>query len=660
MQDYSKIFGQNGIIANHLKTYEYRPQQIEMSKRIDSAISNKNHLLVEAGTGTGKSLAYLVPFIYWATAEDKRIVISTYTKTLQQQLITQDLPFLKKILTVNFSFALCVGSNNYLCLRRAFQTQTQGLFETKEEVKEFKKISEWQKKTQTGLKSELIFEPSPAIWNKLCREPDLCLGKKCLHFNDCYYYKARKKQYSSQILIVNHHLFFANIASADQVLPQFDAVVFDEAHNLEDVATNYLGAEVSNSQIKFLLDSIYNPTTGKGILARIKGNDQIKEKIEKTLIEVKNAADEFFSNILLKFPSQELNFVVRLRQANFIDNPLTQPLESLIYNLGKLKEKITDAEVQLEVFAFQTRAQAIKDALELIIGQQAEDYVYWLELIQKHRFIKIVLHANPINIAESLKDAVFDSIGTVILTSATLTTNNSFEFVKSRLGCDKCDELQLSSPFDFQSQVLLFLPAGIADPKLEPAQYHNDVGKIIEGLLEIMQGRTFVLFTSYAMLRKISDEIEQKFADFNHLKQGEFSSQRMIEEFKSNQNSVLWGTNTFWEGVDVPGQDLECVVITKLPFAVPDDPIIEAKMEYLREKGIDPFWAYQVPQAIIQTRQGFGRLIRRKNDIGVVAILDPRVKTKGYGRLFLNSLPKSQIAYNLEQVRKFYQAKKAD
>jgi len=658
MKDFSKVFAPNGIIACQIKSYEYRPQQVEMSRRIGQAILNAEHLIVEAGTGTGKSLAYLVPFIYWAVEEEKRVVISTYTKTLQEQLITQDLPFLKKTLGVNFVFALCLGSNNYLCLRRFFQTQTQGLFETTDEVGEFKKISSWQHKTETGLKYELIFEPSVAVWSKLCREPDLCLSSKCVHFNDCYYYKAKKKQYHAQILVVNHHLFFAHLTAAEQVLPQFEAVVFDEAHNLEEVATGYLGAEVSNSQIKFLLDTIYNPNTDKGILTRIKGQEELIDKVKKRLMSVKEAGDRFFNRLLTQFAPQELNFVTRIRDPNFIDNYLDEPLASLIYDLGKLKDKISKEDDRLEVLAFQCRTQTIKDALQLIISQQESDYVYWLEIIQKHRFMKISLHANPIDISARLKEAVFDSFDTVVLTSATLTTNNSFAYIKSRLGCDGCAELQLSSPFDYQSQVLLFLPYGISDPKLEPEKYHSDVAKIIEELLEIMQGRTFVLFTSFSMLNKISSQIEAKFPNFNHFKQGEFSVQRMIVEFKQSKNSILWGTNTFWQGVDVPGEDLECVVITKLPFAVPDDPITEAKMEYLRAKGTDPFWAYQVPQAIIQTKQGFGRLVRRKDDIGIVAILDPRVKTKNYGRLFLNSLPKCQITTKLDEVKKFYLAKK--
>lgn len=657
-QDWSKIFGTNGVIANRLKTYEYRQQQIQMSQRIEDAIHNRKHLIVEAGTGTGKSLAYLIPFIYWAVEESKRVVISTYTKTLQEQLITQDLPFLKKILGVNFNFALCVGSNNYLCLRRFFQSQTQGLFETKEEVEEFKKISNWENKTDTGLKSELIFEPNTTLWNKICREPDLCMGKKCGYIKDCYYYKAKKRQHHAHLLVVNHHLFFANIASSEQVLPQFDAVVFDEAHNLEDVATNYLGAEVSNSQIKFLIDTIYNPNTDKGILTKIKGHKELKEKIKKTLIEIKDAANRFFSELLLKFHQDEVGYGVRLRAPNFIDNYLAEPLEALITHLSKLKNKISDEEAKLEVLAFQNRTQAIKDALQLIILQQELDYVYWIETSQRHRFIKIILHANPIDVSERLKKVVFDSFNTVVLTSATLTTNNSFEYIKSRLGCNGCDELILSSPFDYQSQVLLFLPQGIADPKLAPEEYQSCVATIIDDLLAIMQGRTFVLFTSFAMLRKISKEIEARYDKFNHLKQGEISSQRMIEAFKSNKNSVLWGTNTFWQGVDVPGENLECVVITKLPFAVPDDPIVSARMEYLQAKGSNPFWTYQVPQAIIQTKQGFGRLIRRKDDIGIVAILDPRIKTKNYGRLFLNSLPKCQLAYNLDKVKKFYENKK--
>ena len=670
-----EIFKDTGLIAKHLKNYEFRPQQIRMAEAVEKSIASGRHLVVEAGTGAGKSLTYLIPFIKWSERNNKKVVISTHTKTLQEQLIKKDLPFLKDILGFNFRFALCLGGQNYLCLRRLNQSFSYELFEQRREIKEITRITKWREETATGLRLGLDFKVSESTWAKLCRESDLCLGKKCLYRKDCFYNKARLAEYKSHILVTNHHLYFANLVSGGKVLPNFNAVVFDEAHTLEDVATNYLGIELSNFKLKYFLDSIFNPQSGKGLLVRIRNLNRKRAKdLEKKLNESRIAAQSFFSGLISKFG--EDSKILRIRNKNFIFNYLKEPLLGLASILAEFLDDAKKEEDRIEIKSFLSRGKEINSNLEAIINMSLDGYVYWIEIlnpvrnkapeasaapsvrisngVNRPRRPKYSLCAAPIDISGEFKDKVLDKVKPIIFTSATLSTNGNFEFKKRGLGIEDADELLLGSPFDYRENTLLYIPESLPDPSIEFESYQKEVIAEIKRILSIMNGRTFVLFTSFKMLGASYDMLKDDLQDLNILRQGDAPRYKLLERFKRQDGCVLLGTNTFWQGVDVPGRALECVIISKLPFAVPDDPITEAKMELLQSRNIDPFLHYQIPQAIIMLRQGFGRLIRTKTDRGVVAILDPRIKTRFYGKSFLGALPVCQEASRLEQVQRFF------
>ncbi len=640
-------------IGRNLTNYEFRPQQIQMAKAVEEAILSNRHLLVEAGTGVGKSLAYLIPFIKWCVRNNKKVVISTYTKTLQEQLIKKDLPFLRGVLNLDFRFALCLGGRNYLCLRRFNQGFSYELFEEEREVKEIMRINKWQKRTDTGLRSELDFEPGESIWSKICRESELCLGKKCLYRKNCFYNKARLAEYRSHILVTNHHLYFANLISGGRVLPKFDAVVFDEAHTLEDIATSYLGIEVSNFKIKYFFDSILNPQTGKGFLLRIRSLNRKKAgDVEKRLDEARVSAQDFFSGIISKFG--EDSKVLRIRTKNFIFNHLREPLLGLTSELAELLKDVKGEEDRIEIKSFISRGKEINSGLSAIINMSLDGYVYWIEILDRPRRPRYSLCAAPVDISSEFKDKVLNKVRPIIFTSATLSTNGNFGFKKRGLGIEGANEFLLGSPFDYRKNALLYIPETMPDPSTEFELYRKEVIEEIKRILSIMKGRTFVLFTSFKMMDAVFNVLKKNSVGLNILRQGDAPRYKLLEKFKSRRNCVLLGTSTFWQGIDVPGKALECVIITKLPFAVPDDPIVEAKMELLQSQNKNPFIHYSLPQAIIMLRQGFGRLIRRKDDIGMVSILDPRIKTRYYGRSFLDALPECQKAGRLEQVQEFF------
>ncbi len=652
----TKIFGESGSIALALKGYELRPQQIDMARAICGAIKSGSHLMVEAGTGIGKSLAYLVPFIFYAVEDNKKVVISTNTKTLQQQLYQKDLPFLASHLGIDFKYVLCLGSENYVCPRRLASDITYELFDSDAETLEMKRIVEWSNVTRTGIKSDLGFIPKNSVWDKVCRDPDLCMGTNCIFKNDCFYKRAKRAENNANILITNHALFFTNLASGGHVLPkEFHAVVFDEAHTLEEVAASYLGREVSNTQIRYLFNSIYNPKATKGALTRFKGKGQEADIVKDDLAAARAATERFFAEVSEVMGHK--SDVRRIRTKNIVTDHLGGPLGKLAASLKELAAYADRAEDELLVKSYAKKCTEIKRSISYILSMSKSNHVYWIESSRSRSGMKLSLFASPIEIAEELNEQLFSKIKPVILTSATLTTGGTFDFIRSRLGIKGCDELSLDSPFDYEKNVLLYLPRKISDPSRDLQVFQTEALGHIKEILGIMEGRTFILFTNFRMLNSVYNELRSCGMGIDLLRQGDKGRYELLDDFKKNPRSVLLGTNTFWQGVDVPGRALECVVITKLPFSVPDDPLTEARMELIEARKKNPFLEYQVPQAIMMFKQGFGRLIRTKTDRGVVAVLDPRIRTKYYGKSFINALPKCRSTADIAEVRDFFKDK---
>jgi ATP-dependent DNA helicase DinG len=641
-------FDSGGVLSQKLGSFEFRPQQLAMARDVAASLEEGHHLMVEAGTGTGKSLAYLIPAVLWALENETRVIVSTYTKTLQEQIVNQDIPFLRDVLGLPFKYSLCMGSENYLSLRRMKRASQTRLFGNVEEDEQLNEIFHWAGHTESGFRNDLPIEPLPSVWEEVGRQKDLCMGKQCETFNSCFYFKERRKWFGAHILIVNHHLFFANVANSGAVLPRYDAVIFDEAQNLEEAATSFLGLEISNSGLFYFLDRLYNSKTKRGTLARLR--EDLTVEIRQKVSKVRIAVEGFFANLFDEFGRKERT--LRFYSPPTLSNTLFIPLQDLHEALKSLEHRVTSEEEQLEVSAAATRVFEYNNSISALLNQNMKEYVYWLEVAPRKRFTRATLRGMPININEELHEQVFSKIDRAVLTSATLTTNRSFEHIKERIGCSPKEETTLDSPFDYSSQALLYLPQDMPEPREEITKYVTALADRILELIQATGGKTFVLFTSYDILNRVHKILDPKLHQYQILKQGDLAPSRMIQRFKEKP-SVIFGTSSFWQGVDIPGDALSSVIITKLPFDVPTEPLVEARIEDMKKRSLNPFKHYQIPRAIIQLRQGFGRLIRKRTDRGVVAILDSRMTQRSYGKQFLNSLPDCTQTQDLEDVKKF-------
>ncbi|HYJ91159.1 MAG TPA: helicase C-terminal domain-containing protein [Pyrinomonadaceae bacterium] len=646
------IFGEGGLIARSHEAYEHREGQIKMADAVLRAFETKRHLVVEAGTGTGKTLAYLVPAIAAAIGKNRRVVISTGTKNLQEQLMEKDIPFLQRVMPKKFTAAYMKGRSNYACLHRIHKAEDQPFLEGLHEIDYFEEIRHWSRESRTGDRAELKNLPENlSFWNRINARSEVCLGQKCPDFEPCFITRMRARAEDADIIIVNHHLFFADLSvrgnQYGRVIPDYGAVIFDEAHLIEDIAADYFGLQVSSFQIEEIIrdtdmlpidDAVVNSSLTK-ISARVIGH---AEQFWHRFSQGRGAEG--------RYPLGTDNFFQRSRDGGKDATPLGQTYEALADSLKRLDAELdVFAEKIPEVESVVRRIRQTRDDLKFIVQQADRNFVYWLE----RRGRGVFLQASPVDVSDLLNKKLFDKVETCVLTSATLSSNGSFNFIRDRLGLDraKTDTLLAPTAFDYEKQAIIYLPKGMPDPR-SPEYMQLAAGEIVK-LLQVTRGHAFVLCTSNSSMNALFQLVSSRIG-FPCFIQGSMSKTGLLDRFRATPNAVLFATSSFWQGVDVRGEQLSCVIIDKLPFAVPTDPIVAARTKFIDENGGRSFNDYSVPQAVITLKQGIGRLIRSKTDRGVIAILDSRLKTKSYGRDFLNSLPKARVTSERSDVENMF------
>lgn len=651
-----EIFGRGGLISRAHPDYEFRSGQIEMAAAVLRAFEEHRHLVVEAGTGTGKTLAYLVPAVAAATARGSRVVISTGTKNLQEQLMGKDIPFLQRVLPRKFTAAYMKGRTNYACLQRIKRAEQSPILEGLEDVDYFEEVKRWARGSQAGDRAELVGLPENlSFWRHLDARSETCHGQKCPEYDACFITRMRQRASEADIVVVNHHLFFADLAlrggEYGQVIPDYSAVVFDEAHQIEDVAAEYFGAQVSSYQIEDLLRDLQNlPIT----------DSAASRELTKAAARISRFADHMWLGFQAtrgdegRSPLLPGTFARKNRQGEIEPTSLGQSYLALDGALARM-ETTLDAlrEQPPEVENLVRRVREVRFQLEFIVAGDDRRFVYWLERRGRGTFLR----ASPIDVSTLLQEKLFDRVETCVLTSATLASAGSFRFVRERLGLiEKTDELIAHGAYDYERQAVLYLPPRMPDPR--SPQWAEAAAEEVARILAVTRGRAFVLSTSNAGMRALYERVSAR-VDFPCFMQGDASKSFLLEKFRQTPHAVLFATASFWQGVDVRGEQLSCVIVDKLPFAVPTDPVVAARQRFIENAGGSSFYEYSVPQAIITLKQGLGRLIRSATDRGVLSVLDPRLRTQPYGRQFLQSLPPCRTTSDLAEVARVFAADEA-